>query len=100
MKKLVTIAIGFSCMALSAFGASLTVTAAISAGATAMKPGEYKFEMLGDKLVFKSGKTVIAEVPAVTETAAKKYADTTYEAKDGKITAIRVGGSTTRIVLK
>jgi hypothetical protein len=100
MKQLLTIAFSFSCLALSAFGASLTVTTAVSAGASQMKPGEYKFEMQGDKLVFKSGKTVIAEVPASTETAAKKFADTTYESKDGKITAIRVGGSTTRIVLK
>jgi hypothetical protein len=100
MKKLLTVAFVFACMTLSAFGASLTVTSAITAGSTEMKPGEYKFEMQGDKLVFKSGKTVVAEVPATSETAASKYRDTTYESKEGKITAIRVGGSTTRIVLK
>jgi hypothetical protein len=100
MKKLLTIAVTLSCMALSAFGASLTVSAPITAGTTQMKPGEYKFEMQGDKVVFKSGKTVIAEVPATTETAATKFNDTVYESKDGKITAIRVGGSNTRIVLK
>ena len=100
MKKLLTVVFTFSCMALSAFGASLTVTTPVTAGTTQMKPGDYKFEMQGDKLVFKSGKTVIAEVPAATETAASKFHDTTYESKEGKITAIRVGGSTTRIVLK
>jgi hypothetical protein len=100
MKKLLTVAFGLSCVALSAFGASLTVTSAIGAGSAQMKPGEYKFEMQGDKLVFKSGKTVVAEVPAVSETAPKKFNDTTYESKDGKITAIRVGGTNTRIVLK
>jgi hypothetical protein len=100
MKKLLTGVFVFGCMALSAFGASLTVTSAITAGATTMKPGEYKFEMQGDKLVFKSGKTVVAEVPATTETVATKYRDTTYESKDGKIIAIRVGGSATRIVLQ
>jgi hypothetical protein len=97
MKKLLTVALGFG---LSAFGASLTVTSPISAGSAQFKPGEYKFEMQGDKLVFKSGKTVVAEVPAAQETAAKKFADTTYESKDGKIIAIRIGGTTTRIVLK
>jgi hypothetical protein len=100
MKKLLTLAFGFICVALSAFGASLTVTSAISAGGTQLKPGEYKFEMRGDKVVIKSGKTMIAEVPAAAETATAKFRDTTYESKDGKITAIRVGGSTTRIVLK
>ncbi len=100
MKKLLTVVFGLSCMALSAFGASLTVTSPVTAGTTQMKPGDYKFEMQGDKLVFKSGKTVVAEIPAATETATAKFRDTTYESKDGKITAIRVGGSTTRIVLK
>jgi hypothetical protein len=100
MKKLLTLAFGLSCLALSAFGASLTVTTAVTAGTAQMKPGEYKFELQGDKLVFKSGKTVVAEVPATSETATAKFRDTTYESKDGKITAIRVGGSTTRIVLK
>lgn len=89
-----------SVLALSAFGAGLTVTTPVFAGATQLKPGDYKFAMEGDKVVFKEGKKVIAEVPASAETAAKKYADTTYESTDGKITAIRVGGSTTRIVLK
>ena len=100
MKMLLTVAFGLSCVALSAFGASLTVTAPIGAGSAQMKPGEYKLEMQGDKLVFKSGKTVVAEVPAVSEAGAKKFGDTTYESKDGKITAIRVGGTNTRIVLK
>ena len=100
MKKLLTIAICFSTMALSAFGAGLTVTSPVSAGGKELKPGEYKFEMQGDKVVFKDGKTTIAEAPATSETVAKKYADTTYESTSGKITAIRVGGSTTRIVLK
>jgi hypothetical protein len=100
MKQLLTVAFAFSSLALTAFGASLTVTTPVTAGSTAMKPGDYKFEMQGDKVVFKSGKTVIAEVPAASETAATKFHDTTYESKDGKITAIRVGGSTTRIVLK
>ena len=100
MKKLLTVAFGLSCMAISMFGAGLTVTTPITAGTTQMKPGDYKFEMQGDKVVFKSGKTVIAEVPAAAETASTKFRDTTYESKDGKITAIRVGGSSTRIVLK
>lgn len=100
MKKLLTGLFCMSVMALSAFGAGLTVTTPIFAGATQLKPGAYKFELEGEKLVFKEGKKVIAEVPAAAETVNKKYADTTYESTDGKITAIRVGGSTTRIVLK
>jgi hypothetical protein len=100
MKKLMTIAFGLSCLAISAFGASLTVTSPISAGGTQLKPGDYKFEMQGDKVVIKEGKSIIAEIAAATETAANKYRDTIYESKEGKITAIRVGGTTTRIVLK
>ncbi len=100
MKKLTTVLLAFGVLTLNAFGAGLTVTAPISAGGTQLKPGAYKFEVKGDKLVLKDGKTLIAEVPVATETAAKKYADTTYESSDGKITAIRVGGTTTRIVIK
>lgn len=100
MKKLLTIAFGVGLLAVSAFGAGLTVTSPISAGGKELKPGQYKFEVQGDKVVFKEGRNVVAEAPASTETAAAKYRDTTYEASDGKITAIRVGGSTTRIVLK
>lgn len=100
MKKLTTVLLAFGAMTLTAFGAGLTVTAPISAGGTQLKPGAYKFEVKGDKLVLKDGKTLVAEVPVTTETAAKKFPDTTYESTDGKITAIRVGGSTTRIVLK
>jgi hypothetical protein len=87
-------------MALSAFGAGFTVTAPIFAGATELKPGSYKFEMQGEKVVLKEGRTVIAEVPATTENGTKKYEDIMYEATNGKLVAIRVGGSTTRIVLK
>lgn len=100
MKKLLTIALGIGSLAMSAFGAGITVTSPISAGGKELKPGAYKFEMQGDKVVFKEGRTIVAESAATQETAASKFRDTTYESKDGKITAIRVGGSTTRIVLK
>jgi hypothetical protein len=100
MKKVMIGMFCLSAMALSAFGAGFTVTAPISAGSTQLKPGEYKFEMQGDKVVLKEGRTVIAEIPATKETAAKKFEDTMYESSNGKLVAIRVGGTTTRIVLK
>jgi hypothetical protein len=100
MKKLITVLLAFGALTLNAFGAGLTVTSPVSAGGTQLKPGAYKFEVKDNKLILKDGRTLVAEVPVTTETAAKKFADTTYEATDGKITAIRVGGSTTRIVLK
>ncbi|MEI9813003.1 MAG: hypothetical protein WDO18_10195 [Acidobacteriota bacterium] len=100
MKNILSALFVMSTLALTAFGAGFTVTQPIKAGSIQLKPGEYKFEMQGEKLVFKEGRTVVAEVPATTETAAKKYADTTYESSNGQIMAIRVGGTTTRIVLK
>jgi hypothetical protein len=100
MKKLTLSLIAFGALAMNAFGAGITVTKPIYAGATELKPGAYKFELKGETLQFKDGKTVVAEVPAVAETASAKFKDTMYESVDGKLTAIRVGGTTTRIVLK
>lgn len=100
MKKFLSAIFCLSMLALNAFGAGFTVTSPIKAGSIELKPGAYKFEVQGEKVVFKEGRTVVAEVPVTTETAAKKYTDTTYESADGQITAIRVGGTTTRIVLK
>jgi hypothetical protein len=100
MKNFLTIVFVLGCAALNAFGGGLTVTGAISVGGKELKPGEYKFEMEGDKVVFREGKAIVAEAPAGTEAAAQKFHDTTYEAKGGKITAIRIGGTMIRIVLK
>ena len=73
MKKFLIGMICLSAMALSAFGAGFTVTAPIQAGSTQLKPGSYKFEMQGDKVVLKEGRTVVAEVPATTENGKVKY---------------------------
>jgi hypothetical protein len=100
MKKFLSAIFCLSMLALNAFGAGFTVTQPIKAGSIELKPGAYKFEVKGEKVVFKEGKNVVAEVPVTTETAPKKYADTTYESANGQITAIRVGGTTTRLVLK
>jgi hypothetical protein len=67
------------------------------AGDKELKPGEYKVEMVGDKAVFKSGKTVV-EVPAALQKADKKYALTTYQSIDKKIQEIDLGGTASKIV--
>ena len=66
-------------------------------GSTQLKAGEYKVEMVGDKAVFKSGKSAI-EVPATVGTADRKFANTELVSENSKIVEIDVGGTTTKIL--
>ena len=91
---LLTLALG----AASAATHSLTFTSAQWAGDKQLKPGTYKIELLGDKAVFKMGKTVV-EVPATVQANDKKYAVTSFESIDSKLTEIDLGGTTTKVIL-
>lgn len=67
-----------------------------------LQPGEYKVEVNGDKLTLKRGKT-IAESTVKVEQSEDKYGSTAirYRNGDGKyrITEIRIGGTTTKLVI-
>jgi hypothetical protein len=101
MKKLflsfATVALGIAAAAGNSF--TLNLDHACTVGATQLKAGEYKVQTEGDKIVLKSGKTVI-ELPGKVESGAKRFNDTSVRIDDktNKLEEIRVGGSTTRIV--
>jgi hypothetical protein len=69
---------------------------------TELKAGEYKMEVLGDKIVLQSGKTKV-EAPAKMETSDTKYSTNSirYKNEGGKfeILEIHVGGTKTKVVL-
>ena len=69
---------------------------------TELKAGDYKMEVLGDKIVLKSGKIKV-EAPAKMETSNSKYTSNSirYNNEGGKfeIQEIHVGGTKTKIVL-
>jgi hypothetical protein len=101
MKKLLlsfaTVALAVASAAANSFTVNLEHPCSV--GGTQIKAGEYKVQTEGDKIVLKSGKTVI-ELPGKMETGAKRF-DTTsvrIDDKTNKLEEIRVGGTTTRIV--
>ncbi len=102
MKKLTIFVLLF---ALAAFAASkayhVTFDSNAWIGATAVKAGDYKVSVEGDKATLKSGKTVI-EVPAKLMTAEHAFVITgvVVTTVDGKpqVKEIQIGGTTDRIV--
>jgi len=100
MKRIYTITLATLALAVAGSAAShytLTLSSAQMAGDKELKAGEYRVEMVGDKAVFKAGKTVI-EVPAAVQTAEHKFGATSYQSVDKKIQEIDLGGTTTKIV--
>jgi hypothetical protein len=100
MKSIKTFALATLVLAAASAASShytLTIDSAQFAGDKELKAGEYKVEVVGDKAVFKSGKTVV-EVPATLQKGDKKYALTTYQSTDKKIQEIDLGGTTSKIV--
>src|SRR5207302_1608132 len=79
---------------------SLELGASTWVGNTELKPGKYKVAMQGDKAVFTSG-TRVAEAPASLVSGTQKYRDTAVETNaESKITAIQLGGTSAKILLK
>jgi hypothetical protein len=90
---LVTLSLGLA----SAASSIMTVSSPVWAGATELKPGDYKVVFQNDKVVFTKGKTVV-EAPATTETAAKKYSTTSFISVDSKLKELYLGGTTTKVL--
>lgn len=71
-------------------------------GGAELKPGDYKVEVKGDKVVMKNARQT-AEASVKVENVETKFASTAvrYSNGDGKyrITEIRIGGTTTKLVV-
>jgi len=102
--KLSKLTLSFGIFALAVASAasnySVTLNTPTWVGQTQLKPGDYKVAVEGDKAVFKSGKSTVAEAPAAVEQNAKKYTATTLDTTGAKLQEIHVGGTTVKIVLK
>ncbi len=89
--------------ALAASAASYNVTffQPSTVAGTVLKPGDYKLLMENDKVVIQRGKAKV-EATVKVETADSKYSSTSvrYAEDNGqmKVTEIRLGGTTTRLV--
>jgi hypothetical protein len=97
MKLTLTLATFALAVASAASHYNLTLDSAQWAGDKQLKAGDYKVEVVGDKAVFTSGKTVV-EVPATVQKSDRKYSLTSYQASDSKIQEIDLGGTNTKIV--
>jgi hypothetical protein len=97
MKLTLTLATLGLAVASAASHYSLKFDTAEWVGDKQLKPGVYQIELVGDKAVFKTGKTVI-EVPATVQKNDQKYSITSFEEKDSKIEEIYLGGTNTKIV--
>jgi lipopolysaccharide export system protein LptA len=72
-------------------------------GGQELKPGEYKMEIVNDKAVLKSGKTVVEANVKVREDEQKADATTVrYDNANGKykVTEIRLGGTKTKVMFE
>jgi hypothetical protein len=105
MNRRVLTFFAFAAMALAMAGAktyTVNLYEPAMLGATELKAGEYQVQLDGDKAVIRSGKSS-AEAPVKVETAAAKFPATVVRMAEsgGKqhITEIRLGGTTTRLVV-
>jgi len=65
-----------------------------------LKPGDYKVEIAGYKVIFKQGKTAV-EVAAKVEDAAEKYnSNVVRYSEGGRMQEMRIGGTRTRLVFE
>lgn len=76
------------------------ISSAVEAGGTQLKAGTYQLEVDGDSLVFYQGKKEVAKVAVRTEELPKKNEETSMNMSGGKITAIQLGGTKSRLVLQ
>jgi hypothetical protein len=104
--KLFKFAFSFASLALLASAAPvyrITITEPAVIGGSALKPGDYKIVVNGDKATLTSGKTSI-EVPVKVENGTEKFSYTSVESstESGKtfLDDIRVGGTSTTLVFK
>jgi hypothetical protein len=93
---IVTLAMG---VAMAASSYHVTIPADTTAAGTQLKAGSYKVTVEGTQATFKMGKEMI-QVPVSTEEAKTKFADTTLESSGTELTAIDLGGTKTKLVIK
>ena len=66
-------------------------------GSTEIKAGEYKVEMMGEKAVFKMGKSTV-EVPATFSANVRKYPNNALVTEGKQLLEIDLGGTADKIV--
>ena len=103
MKKIVVcLAAAVSLVWAGAMSSKVTLFQPSTLNGVELKPGEYKIQVDGDKLTLQSGKTK-AEAGVKSEQNPQKFTSTSvrYANGDGKmkITEIRIGGTTTKLVV-
>jgi hypothetical protein len=94
--SLATLALG---VASAASAYKVTIPSDTWAGDTQLKAGNYKVTVEGNQAVFTMGKQTV-QVPASMETSTGKFSDTMLETTGTKLSAIDIGGTTTKIVFK
>jgi|SRR5579863_2126227 len=90
----------FALAVASAAGSNhIDLTQAAWVGNTQLKPGSYKIAIQGSTAVFTAGKTVV-EAPVTVEKSDHAVFVTEVETSGSKITEIRLGGTSTRLIFK
>jgi hypothetical protein len=102
MKKLIiafaTFALAVGASAATKYNVTLYEPSVVNG--TQLKPGDYKVEIAGDKVIFKQGKTAV-EVAAKVEDATEKYnSNVVRYSEGGKMQEMRIGGTHTRLVFE
>ena len=104
--KLFRLTFSFASLALLASAApvyKVTLTEPAVIAGSAVKPGDYRIVVNGDKATLTTGKTTL-EVPVKVETGAQKFQYTSVESRTeaGKniLDDIHVGGTSTTLVFK
>ena len=104
MKKvglLVCLLAGMAMAATKSYNVTLYEPSVIAG--TELKPGDYRFELMDQKLVIKHGHET-TEASVKVENGDTKYASTSvkYDSGDGKyrVQEIRLGGTRTKLVLE
>lgn len=99
-KIVVCLSLCVSLLSAAAISSRITLYQTVTLNGVALKPGEYRLRVEGEKLSLQSGKTK-AESSVRTEEAAEKFSATAvrYLNADGKmrISEIQLGGTTTKL---
>ena len=82
----------------------ISVSGTVKAGEAELKPGDYKVKVEGSEAIFTDSHFKSVTVPVKIEKADKKFDTTAVESKQENgvrsMEAIRLGGSTTRLVFE
>jgi hypothetical protein len=99
--KTLKLTFGLSVLALGISSAAsaykVTVYESVWVGGTELKAGDYKVEMVGDKAVFKMGKSTV-EIPATFAANDQKYKVTALVTDHKQLRELEFGGTADKIV--